>query len=402
MENLFIARQPIYDASLNVMGYELLYRSGDMDHAVFEDGNQASCETILNSFMHIGVDHLVGSSLVFVNLPTEFIVNEMLTPMFKEQCVLEILEDVEPTEEVIAGIKRLKAHGFQIALDDFVHNDSLEPFIDLADYIKVDVIGRTEAEIAQSIAPLKRSKAKIIAEKVETQEMQSLCLKLGFDYFQGYFFCRPQVISHKHVPSNKAVILCLINKLQDPQLDFDELERILAQDVTLSYKLLRYINSAMFSLRREVDSIKDAIILLGIDNLRQWITLISMTKVVDIKPNELMVTAMIRGRMCELVAAKLYPHIQHQVFVMGLFSLLDALMDADMIDLLDTVILSTPIKMALLDHSGEHGEVLKLVLDYEQAHWDVLAANPKTVPDLTESYVQAVEWADMSIRSLIT
>jgi EAL and modified HD-GYP domain-containing signal transduction protein len=402
MENLFIARQPIYDASLNVMGYELLYRSGDMDHAVFEDGNQASCETILNSFMHIGVDHLVGSSLVFVNLPTEFIVNEMLTPMFKEQCVLEILEDVEPTEEVIAGIKRLKAHGFQIALDDFVHNDSLEPFIDLADYIKVDVIGRTEAEIAQSIAPLKRSKAKIIAEKVETQEMQSLCLKLGFDYFQGYFFCRPQVISHKHVPSNKAVILCLINKLQDPHLDFDELERILAQDVTLSYKLLRYINSAMFSLRREVDSIKDAIILLGIDNLRQWITLISMTKVVDIKPNELMVTAMIRGRMCELVAAKLYPHIQHQVFVMGLFSLLDALMDADMIDLLDTVILSTPIKMALLDHSGEHGEVLKLVLDYEQAHWDVLAANPKTAPDLTESYIQAVEWADMSIRSLIT
>ena len=400
MENLFIARQPIYDKNLTVIGYELLYRSGNMDKAVFSDGDKASCETILNSFMHIGIDNLAGSSLVFINLPREFVINESLTPMFKEQSVLEILEDVEPTADVIEGIKRLKSEGYRIALDDFKYNDTLIPFLELADFVKIDVIANTEDEIIQELEHLSPYKLEVIAEKVETQELKLLCENLGFRYFQGFFFCRPQLVHQKHIPSNKTVVLNLINKVQDEQLDYDEFEAIMAQDVALSYKLLRYINSAMFSLRREVDSIKDAVILLGLNNLRNWLSLILMSKVVESKPNELIVTAMVRGKMCELIAEKIKPEIRHQMFIVGLFSVLDALMDTPMIDLLDTVILSTPIKMALLDQVGDHGEIYRIVLDYEQFNWDQLINHDISGQDLLDCYVEAVEWADNNMLAL--
>ncbi len=400
MENLFVARQPIYDKKLAVVGYELLYRSGDMQEAVFEDGDLASCETILNSFMHIGIDNLTGSSLAFINYPKEFIINESLTAMFKEQSVLEILEDVEPTPEVIEGIKRLKTEGYRIALDDFKYAEDRQAFVDLADFIKIDVIANDKQQIIQELEHLSGFQGKIIAEKVETQELQTMCEELGFDYFQGFFFCKPQLVKQKHIPANKAVVLNLLNKVQNPELDYDEFETILAQDVSLSYKLLRYINSAMFSLRREVDSIKDAVVLLGQNNVRKWISLILMSKVVDSKPDELIVTALVRGKMCELLAEKIHPEVKPQMFIIGLFSVLDALMDSPMIDLLDTVILSVPIKMALLDKAGMQGKIYEMVLDYEHFHWQELSQSNVPADVLVESYIEAVEWADDSIKAL--
>ena len=400
METLFVARQPIYDKKLTVVGYELLYRSGDMQEAVFDDGDLASCETILNAFMHIGIDTLTGSSLAFINYPKEFVINESLTAMFKEQSVLEILEDVEPTEDVIDGIKRLKAEGYKIALDDFKYDIQRQSLVDLADFIKIDVIANDKQEVLAELEHLSAFKGKIIAEKVETQAMHTLCEELGFDYFQGFFFCKPQLVKQKHIPANKAVVLNLLNKVQDPELNYDEFEAILAQDVSLTYKLLRYINSAMFSLRREVDSIKDAVVLLGQDNVKKWISLILMSKVSDTKPDELIVTALVRARMCELIAEKAYPEVKSQMFIIGLFSVLDALMDTPMIDLLDTVILSVPIKMALLDQVGTPGEIYQLVLDYERFNWEALKDHRVSTDILVTSYIEAVEWADQSIKAL--
>ncbi len=400
MQNLFIARQPIYDVELSVIGYELLYRDGGVEKAVFDDADLASCETILNSFMHIGIDNLAGSALVFINLPKEFVINESLTPMFKEQCVLEILENVEPTPDVIEGLKRLKQEGYRIALDDFSYRESLIPILELADFVKVDVIENTKDQVKEGLQLLSRYPVKVIAEKVETQEMYTLCKNMGFKYYQGFFFCKPQLITQKHAPANKAVVLNLLNKLQDPELDYSEIESILAQDVTLSYKLLRYINSAMFSLRREVDSIKDAVVLLGLDNIRQWISLILMSKVVDRKPDQLIVTAMTRGKMCELLAARVKPEIKPQMFIVGLFSVLDALMDTPMIDLLDSVILSAPVKLALLDKIGDHGKIYQMVLDYERCNWEELLQHGLSADQLLECYLESVEWADQSINAL--
>ena len=248
---------------------------------------------------------------------------------------------------------------------------------------------------------LKAYNVQLLAEKIETYDIYNFCFERNFSYFQGYFFCRPEILEKKSLPSNKLIILNLISKLQDPEITSDELEGLLAQDITLSYKLLRYINSASFSLRSEVDSIKDAIVLLGMNNLKNWVSLIMMSKIVDRKPAELIVTGMIRGKMCELIAQKLHPEVQHQMFIIGLFSVLDALMDQPLVDLLDTVILSTPIKLALLDQTGPQGEIYKHVLQYEKCNWDEINKLGDNADEFIQSYLTAVHWADESMRSLI-
>ncbi len=400
MDNIFIARQPIYDRNKGVLGYELLYRNSTVNEALIEDGDSASCETILNTFMHIGIDSIAGSALAFINLPREFLVNEALTPMFREQSILEVLEDVAADEEVIAGLKRLKSQGFKIALDDFVFTEAVKPLLELADFVKIDVLNLTEDQVHQQLAHLKPYAVKLIAEKVETPQLYRVCEALPFDYFQGFFFCRPELLHRKKLPANKLVILNLIKQLQDPDIEAEDLERILIQDIALSYKLLRYINSAAFALRREIDSIKDAIILLGIRNLKNWVTLIMMSNIAEIKPAELIVTAMIRGKMCELLAEKKYPEVKNQMFVIGLFSVLDALMDQPMIELLDTVILSTSIKLALLDKAGPAGEIYQYVLDYEHSNWDELTNAEIDSESFIQAYTQAVHWADESLKAL--
>ncbi len=401
MDHLFIARQPIYNRNKDVMGYELLYRSNSVNIANINDGDQASCETILNSFMHIGIDNIVGSSVAFINLPREFIVDADLTPMFNEQVVLEILEDISPDDEVINGIKRLKSAGYKIALDDFVFQEKFIPFIELADFIKIDIHALSEAEVEQQYTLLKPYNTLFIAEKIETHKLFNFCLELGFDYFQGYFFCYPEILTQKSLPSNKLVILNLLKQLHDPEISSEELEKILVQDITLSYKLLRYINSAAFVLRREIDSIKDAIILLGINNLKNWISLIMMSKIIESKPAELIVTGMIRGKMCELIAEKSYPKIKHQMFIIGLFSVLDALMDQPLIELLDRVTLSPEIKFALLDKEGDQGNIYQHVLEYEKSNWDELKNLDINNEEYMQSYLTAVQWADQCMKSLL-
>lgn len=400
MAQFFIARQPIYDRDLKVIGYELLYRDSDVNEARIQDPERASSDAILNSFIHIGIDTLTGSGLVFINLPKAFITNSALTPMFREQCVLEVLEDIEATPDVLQGLKRLSQQGFKLALDDFQLTEDTRPLLRWAHYVKVDVLGREREELEKLLAQLRRYPVKIIAEKVETQAMKQLCEELGFDCFQGYFYCRPQMVVRKGVEANKAVVFDLLNKLQQPDVGFDELEALLAHDITLSYKLLRYINSAAFSLRREVDSIKDAIVLLGIDNVKHWVSLILMTRMDESKPLELITTALVRARMCELLADLWHPEVRHQMFIVGLFSVLDALMDQPMVELLDTIILSTPVKLALLDQEGVAGEVYQRVLAYEQMDFNSLAKTPLTPAQWATAYLEAVKWADESMVAI--
>ncbi|MGB5275901.1 MAG: HDOD domain-containing protein, partial [Gammaproteobacteria bacterium] len=324
-----------------------------------------------------------------------------LTPMFRNQSVLEILEHVEPDEEVIKGLRRLKSEGYRIALDDFSYRDKLIPLVELTDFIKIDVSTVTKTDIEQQVALLKPYNVKLIAEKVETHEAYQDCLDLGFENFQGFFFCYPVMLTRKSLPSNKMVILNILNRLHDPDTGPDELEQILVQDIALSYKLLRYINSAAFALRREVDSVKDAIILLGTDNLKNWVSLIMMSRIIESKPTELIVTGMIRGKMCELLAENEHPEIKHQMFLIGLFSVLDALMDQPLIELLDNVVLSTPIKLALLDKMGIQGELYQRVLHYEKCNWDELNNLNVNTNEYAQSYVNAVTWADQSMKAIL-
>lgn len=400
MDEIYIARQPIYDKELQVIGYELLYRNSELNHAYFDDGDKASSDTIVNSFIHIGIDNLVGTSLAFVNMPTEFILDENLIPMFHEQTVLELLEDIDPTDEIIEGIHRLKAKGYKIALDDYVDSDNNQRLLEHADYVKIDVLEYSSDALTKLIEKLKPYKLELIAEKVETQQLFKECQSLGFDYFQGYFFCYPQIVTQKSMPASKLVVLNLLAKLQDPEADLTEIESILSQDVALSYKLLRYINSAAFTLRREIESIKDAIVLLGLDTVKNWTSLILMSRVAEDKPIQLVITALVRAKMAEQLARELNKDFEKQAFISGLFSVLDAIMDRPMIELLDTVILSTQIKLALLDYEGELGQLLHNVILYDKADFDNLKKNNVDTGIYYKAYISSVKWAEETMREL--
>lgn len=397
--NIFIARQPIFDREKQLIGYELLYRAGDTDIAVFDDGDLASTEVILNSFMNIGIDSLVGSSLAFINLTEEFLINESLAPMFEHQAVLEILEDIKPTVEVVEGIKRLKEQGYKIALDDFEYSTEYDVFLQLADFVKIDVIALSTLEIVQQLKYLKDYDVKIIAEKVETPELYLFCEQLSFDYFQGYHFCKPQLVKKKHVPANKLVVLNILKKLENPDFDIHDISTTMANDVTLTYKLLRYVNSAAFAHRKEIESIREALALVGINTIKKWTMLILMTQLSEGKPQTLLVTALVRARMCELIAEQKKIN-GTQMFTVGLLSLLDALMDIEMVDLLDELSLTSAIKSALLDFDGINGEILLNVILYEQGQWTELLKHGVDAKAYFACYMDAVKWADSTLTSL--
>jgi EAL and modified HD-GYP domain-containing signal transduction protein len=401
MQNIFIARQPIYNGQLGVIGYELLYRASDTDSARFTNGDEASSQVIINSFINIGIERLVGSSLAFINIPAQLVLNDTLLPMFHEQTVLEIQNDTMPTPEVIAGLRRLKTRGFKIALDDFVYQPAFRPLLELADFIKLNMQSMRRDAINDQLTQLLPYPVTLVAEKVQTEEMYALCKAYGFRYFQGYFFCRPRTLTEKTLAPNKAVVLALLQQLNDPALDMRDLEKTLAVDVTLSYKLLRYVNSAAFSMRREIESLKDAIVLVGLDTIRNWATLILLGSINTGRPKELIKVAMIRARMCELLAENQNPAIKPQMFIVGLLSVLDVIMEMSMANLLDHLALSAPIKFALMNQEGAHGALLKQTMLYEQGQWDELLSTGLDRKAVVSAYLEAVRWADASIDALL-
>lgn len=400
MFDIFIARQPIFDRQQKLIGYELLYRGSDVEIAEFADGNLASSDVIINSFMNIGVDSLVGSAKAFINVPTDFVLDENLTPMFPEHVVLEVLESVQPSAAVVDGVKRLKQVGYEIALDDFVFQPGVEALLAHTDYIKLDIQELSQAEVLGQVKKLHGYNLKLVAEKVETPEEFEFCLDAGFDLFQGFHFCKPQLLKRKHLPANKLVVLKVVEKLQDQNIPLHEVEVLLANDVGLTYRLLRYVNSAAFSGRKQIESIHEALALVGMDKLKKWASMILLTQLGSGKPKELFVTALLRARMCELVALRFHPQLAPQMFTIGLFSILNALLDMAMEDILDELGFVAEIRLALLDHEGEQGTYLRECLEYINGDWVSLVTSGKDISAYMESYLDAVKWTDATIQGM--
>lgn len=383
-----------------MIGYELLYRARDADHAEVVNGDEASVQVILNSFINIGIDRLVGSALAFVNVPEALVLNDGMLPMFHEQTVLELLDANVPQVEMLTGIRRLRARGFRIALNEIHDAAAMHPLLELADFIKVNVQAWGATALARQVAQLRAYPAKLIAEKVESPDQYRECKALGFDYFQGYFFCRPETLEEKTPAPSKIVVLTLLQQLADSRTSMESLQATLANDVSLSYKLLRYANSAAFGQRREIESLKDAIVLVGLNMLRNWAALVLLNNVSAGKPMELMKVGMIRARMCEQLARHGHPAIHPQMFIVGLFSVLDAIMDLPMDALLDHLSLNASVKFALLEHDGEAGQLLQQVLWYEQGDWDALIATRVDRKELIRAYIEAVQWTDANMHIL--
>ena len=399
MSDIFIARQPIYDRKLSVYAYELLYRDSEQNAAHIVDGDMATSQVLVNSLMDIGLQNLVEQSLAFINITETYIIDGLPKPLAQQRVVLEILENIEPSEAVIEGLKRLKADGHVIALDDFVCRSDKLPMVEMADLIKVDLMAIPRNELVDQVKKLRPLNVSLLAEKVETQEEFEYCKALGFDYFQGYFFCKPNIIKGEHTPTSRMTILQLLSKLQDPGLGFAELQKLVAQDVSLSYRILRYINSAQFALGKKIESIQQAISMLGLDTIRNWVAILAMSSVDD-KPHELILTSLIRARMCEKVSEKTTISAEN-AFTLGLFSALDAFFDKPLEEILAALPLSDALHDALLDKRGELGELLSLVLAYERGDWDSVSNAQQDGEGLSEAYLDAVLWAGEISGALI-
>ncbi len=391
MATIFLARQPIYNRKLSVFAYELLYRDKVSNQADVIDGNKATSDVIITALMDIGLENIVGEKLAFINMTRSFLVGELPLPLMKEQIVLEVLENEVPDEQLTSGLEGLVQSGYRVALNDFIYTPKFDRLLKIAEFVKLDVSILSDKDLESHVEILHKHNVKILAERVESQAKFEHCKNLGFDYFQGFFFCKPQVVIGKRVEGNRMIVLKLISELQNPSVSMDELENLIGRDATLAYHLLRYMNSAFYALRIKIESIKHALNLLGTEEVRKWASLMLMLRLSDNKPKELMLTGMMRAKMAELLAASDPQAKAEQYFAVGLFSVLDALLDMSLQEVLDTLPLTEEMSSALSSHSGKMGEIVQNIKLYEQGNWDELM-NLIDHSAYQKVYLQSIKW----------
>ncbi len=395
----YVARQPIFNRKKKVKAYELLFRDGLMNVFPQTDGDTATSKLLSDSFMTIGIEQIAGGKKAFINFTKELILRKIPNMFPPEKIVVEILEDVEPDDNLVAVCKGLVEEGYEIALDDFFYRPSLKVLFPLTTIIKMDFRASSLEEIKKYVEKLAEYPVKFLAEKVESYDEFEKALEMGFHYFQGYFFSRPQIFSERDISPLRLNLLRIMAEVNKEDFKFEELDKLIRRDVSISYKLLRYINSAYFRRLKEISSIKQAIVLLGEMGIRRFLSLITMSKLASDKPDELIRTSIIRARLCELLGKWGKGNLDvSELFTLGLFSLIDAILDTPIERVMDNLPLSDNIKAALVKKEGILADYLDLVCAYEAGQWDKI---PKIAQNLgvaeekvPEYYVDAVTWAD--------
>lgn len=395
-QHILLARQPIFDIDIKVSAYELLFRSDSGTQANVLDGDSATSQVFLNAFNELDISEVVQNHPAYINFTRNLILNP--PPFDKKRFVIEVLEDIEADDELVKNLQALKDSGYTIALDDFVYDSKWDPALRIADIVKIDVLAFDEAEIKRHVELLKPFNVVLLAEKVETHEMFRYCKDLGFTLFQGYFLSKPEQVKGRKVPASKLVVLNLLTQLQDPDAELGKIAGIIAKDPVLSVKLIKLVNSAAFSGRREITSLQHAVSMLGLRQVKSWATLLSLSNMAD-KPNELTVLAMTRARMCQLLAECFTNTAGSDAyFTTGLLSNLDAFFDVGLQEIVSSMPLSPMVVAGLLQRDGPIGLILTTVIAYEQAKWDSIdLAALKNLNigkrELESAYFEGIRWA---------
>lgn len=391
--DIYLGRQPIFNRKMNVIGYELLFR-GDAhnNNAQILGGDTASAEVMMNAFGEFGIKDLVGRHRGFINFTEGLLLRENQPFFPKDKVVIEVLEDVKVTPVLIESLEKLKQKGFLIALDDYVFNPELQPLERFADIIKVEIHEVGPKQLIEHSKRLRAQGIKLLAEKVETREQFEYCAKLGFDYFQGYFFAKPQIIAGRRLPTAKLTVLELLSNVYDPEVDMHKLSDIIGRDVALSQKLLKFVADTA-SENVHIHSIHDAVLRFGLNRLKSWASMLVLAGVDD-KPLELLKTSLLHAKFCELYGEKFSRHAKESFFTVGLFSCLDAVMDTEMKTLLEKLHLDESICKALLAEQGELGLALKTVRAMEQGQTGLDLPEGMTPNMISEMYVQSMHFAE--------
>jgi c-di-GMP phosphodiesterase len=397
--DVFVARQPIFDRAGALFAYELLYRRTGA-HTVAEGvtADVMASEVLVHAFLNFGIDRMTGGHRAFLNFTREMLLRGMYQLFDPTQVVIELLETVEPDEEVVAATQKMVEAGYLLALDDFEFDPKFEPLLRLAKIIKLDVLGKSPEELHSRHARVAPYGALVLAERVETSDVHRHCESAGYGLFQGYYFSRPETLTHRDLSAGELTILRLMNLLRNPDTSDVALEEAFRTDVSLTYKLLRSVNSASRG-GRGIESIRHAVRLVGRGELHKWLSLLLVTSVArkggtDI---ELVQLAIQRARLCELVAQQGRDRRSAEpLFMVGLFSLLDALLRVTLREILDRVDLADEVRRALVARSGPYAPTLAMVEAYERADWPVVEAECATLgvdpSRLGPLYLDAVRW----------
>jgi c-di-GMP-related signal transduction protein len=376
-----------------VYGYELLFRNGVEDF--FNSDPESAARSTLDTSLLLGINTLCGNRLAFVNCTREVLFKDLITLLPPDQAVAEILETVEPEDRVVAACKRLKSAGYLIALDDFAPNDPRMPLCEFADIIKVDFRATRLAERAGMMQRFGSTKCKMLAEKLETPHEFQQARDMGFEYFQGYFFCRPEVVIGREVPASRLHYVRLLEMVSRREIDLRELEKLLKQEASISYRLLRYLNSPLFGFSLEIKSLRHAIVVLGEREIRRWIRLVVAVGAAEQTCSELVVMGLARARFCELLSDRMKS--EADVFLMGLLSMMDAILEVSMDALLEKLPVDHETKAVLLGQESGLRPLYRLMLAQESGEWEEATALSKQLKlrdeEVASSWFQALHWS---------
>lgn len=406
MMDVFVARQPIFDRQDRLAGYELLYRNTATSTVADGAAAEAMCtDTVIHSFLDIGLDELTDGHRAFVNCTREFLLDGQVDLLPPEKVVIEVLETVGSDDAVVSACRRLSGRGYQLALDDYVDTDAYDALLRTVSIVKLDVLHQEHAALETVVQRLRQFPVQLVAERVETAEMHDMCRSLGFDLFQGYFYQRPELVARKEIPVSHAAMLQLLNMLRDPEATDAAVERGFRSDPSLTYKLLRIVNSAAVG-GRGVDSIGYAIRIVGRHTLYRWLALLMVSSMVTGNGlhDQLVEAALLRARLCELIAES-SPHVRHSqaLFMTGLFSMLDVLLRMPMRDVLSRVHVSDEIREAVMEGAGPYAAPLRLADAYQRGDWDqvdALAGSLGVLPmQMPWLYTKALTWVNEQITA---
>ena len=390
----YVARQPIFDREENVFGYELLFRDG-IENAFNGDTDEASRATLDRSLL-MGLDILCDGRRAFVNCTRDTLIKGLVTLLPSTSTVVEILETVPADPDVIAACQHLKEGGYLIALDDYVANDPREALAEVADIIKVEMQLTTEEQRAEIIKQFGPWRCRMLAEKIETQGDFIRARDQGFVYFQGYFFRRPEMMNTRDMPANRLNYLRMLTEVSRPELDLLDLENLIKAEASICYRLLRYLNSPIFGFKSEIHSVRHALSMLGERDVRRWVRLVAAVAAGQEKTTDLILSALVRGRFGEFLAP-LVPHGESDLFLLGLLSLIDAMLEMPMAEVLERIPLDHETKAVLLGQPSVLRPVFQLMLAHESGEWqaaaDLSAGLQLPKEDVAFYYWQAQQWA---------
>ncbi len=407
IHDVFVARQPIFDERDRLFAYELLYRSGAQQNwANGVSADQMCTDTVIHALLSIGMAPLTGGTLAFVNMTRDFLLTGQYQLFEPKTVVIELLESVDPEPEVIAACEQLRRKGYTLALDDFVNAPGYEPLLALASIVKIDVLNKSEAEVKRVADDLRKYGVRLLAERVETAEVRDMCRRHGYTLFQGYYYSKPQIVSHRELSVEHSTMLRLLNLLEDTKASDGEIENAFKSDPSLSYKLLRIANSAAFG-GRDVTSIGFALRMVGRGVLHRWLTVLLVSSVASNNgiALELVLAALVRARLAELAGERSGRRSEMgPLFLVGLFSLLDALLRMPMEGILARMAIGQEVKDALLTRSGPYASTLALVEAQERGDWsavqDAAEAVGLSMSQVSALYTEALGWAGERVRGM--